>query len=146
MSKILSDFNENGKVNTNVAQSILYSDIDLKFQINPITNDVSILTDIGAVKNSIKNLVLTNFHERPFQPMLGSGLIALLFEPAGIYTSIQIKNAITKVINRYESRATDVTIQINDRSEENGYDITVGFRVFYDDRLNEVEFFLTRLR
>jgi phage baseplate assembly protein W len=146
MSNLLSDFNSTDRINSNVARTRLYSDLNLGFVINPITKDVSPLTDIDAVKNSLKNLMLTNFHDRPFNPTLGSGLTALLFEPANVFTAMALKDAIQKVINNHEPRVTDVMVQIVDNSDMNEYRVTVSFRVFYDDTTNEIEFFLTRLR
>jgi phage baseplate assembly protein W len=146
MSKILSDFNQTGRVNTNVAFTRIYSDLNLSFVINPISKDISPVTDIDAVKNSIKNLMATNFYDRPFQPTLGSGLTALLFEPAHIFTATALKDAILKVINNHEPRVTDVEVNVVDDSDRNAYRVTVSFRVFYDDSANSIEFFLTRLR
>jgi phage baseplate assembly protein W len=146
MSKLLSDYNKNGEINSNVAQTRLYSDLNLNLSINPITLDVNPITDIEAVKNSIKNLILTNFHDRPFRPTLGSGVAGLLFENASIFTAIEIKNAIEKVIGRHEPRARAITVQVIDKSDENAYNVTIGFEVFYDSTRREFDFFLTRLR
>ena len=57
-----------------------YKDLDLNFTRNPVTNDVTRIEDIDAVKRSVKNLVQTNFYERPFHPELGCGIRELLFE------------------------------------------------------------------
>ncbi len=146
MSIILSDFNAPNTINSNVARTRLYSDLNLALLIHPITKDISPVTDIDAVKNSIKNLVLTNFHERPFNPTAGSGIRSLLFENASIFTAMEIKNAIEKVISNHEPRATDVRVQIVDNSERNAYSVTIGFKVFYDNTSQELDFFLTRLR
>jgi phage baseplate assembly protein W len=146
MSKFLSDFNQNNVISSNVALTEVYSDLNLAFIINPISKDISPVTDIDAVKNSVKNLILTNFHDRPFDPTLGSGLSALLFEPAHIFTITALKNAIIKVINNHEPRITDVSVDVVDDSDRNSYKITIMFRIFYDDSIGSVDFFLTRLR
>lgn len=146
MSTLLSDYNSNERISSNVARTKLYSDLNLGFAINPITKDINPVTDTDAVKNAIRNLILTNFHDRPFDPTLGSGLVGLLFENANVFTALEIKGAIERVINMHEPRATDVVVQIEDRADENAYAVTIGFRVFYSDASNEMEFFLTRLR
>ncbi len=146
MSTLLSDFNSTNRINSNVARTRLYSDLNLAMLINPITKDISPVTDIDAVKNSIKNLVLTNFHDRPFNHTAGSGLRSLLFENATIFTAMEIKNAIEKVLDIHEPRATEVRVQIVDDSERNSYSVTIGFVVFYDNTPQELNFFLTRLR
>lgn len=146
MSKILSDYNSNFKISSNVAKTIVYSDLNLSFNANPITKDINPVTDIDAVKGAIKNLVMTNFHERPFQPTLAGGLNKLLFEPATLLTGIAIKEAIEKVINNHEPRVTDVTVQVSDNPEMNSYHITIGFRVVYDRLRTETSFYLVRIR
>lgn len=147
MSKILSDYNKGGEIPSTVARTTLYSDLSLTFEINPITNDVSPLTDIDAIKNSVKNLVLTNFHERPFNPKLGSGLRALLFEPANMFTSMEIKNAIEKVINNYEPRVSNIDVQVFDNSDENTYEISISFSAsLLTSQRVALSFFLQRLR
>ena len=57
-----------------------FKDIDLDFGRNVVTNDVNTVTDIIAIKRSVKNLIQTNFYERPFHPELGCGVRELLFE------------------------------------------------------------------
>ena len=57
-----------------------FRDIDLDFQRNFVTNDVNVVEDVIAIKRSVKNLVQTNFYERPFHPELGCGVRQLLFE------------------------------------------------------------------
>jgi phage baseplate assembly protein W len=146
MSKILSDFNITAKASSNIARTRLYSDLNLGFAINPITKDINPVTDIDAVKNSLKNLMLTNFYDRPFQPTLGSGLTRLLFESANVFTIMELKDAIEKVINNHEPRVTDVNVDVIDNSDLNEYRVTIYFRVFYDDSVNSFDFFLTRLR
>ena len=59
----------------------LYSDIDLFFGPKIGSKDISKLTDITAVRRSVRNLLLTNFYEKPFHPEIGSGVRDILFEP-----------------------------------------------------------------
>ena len=74
----------------------IYSDLDLTFNRLPVTNDVALRYDDQAVIASVRNLLLTNFYERPFQPNLGSNIDKLLFEPVNNLTagllSDEIKN------------------------------------------------------
>ena len=84
----------------------IYSDLDLTFTASPATGDVSISYDEQSVIRSVRNLLMTNYYERPFQPTLGSNLNALLFEPISAITASSIETEITNVINNYEPRAT----------------------------------------
>ena len=69
-----------------------FRDLDLDFTRNPVTNDVNVVEDVIAVKRAVKNLVQTNFYERPFQPELGCGVRELLFEPFTPLTKIHLEN------------------------------------------------------
>ena len=68
-----------------------FKDLNLDFTRNTVTNDVVKIEDVEAIKRSVRNLVNTNFYERPFHPELGCGVRQLLFEPFTPVTSIFIK-------------------------------------------------------
>lgn len=145
MSNLLSDYNSNNVTASNVARTNLYTDLDLSFNIHPILKDIVPISDLDAVRNSIKNLVLTSFYERPFHPEIGSTIAGLLFEPANLFTGLAIKNEIERVIQKFEPRVNQVTVQVIDESDNNAYLITVGFNVLYDTK-SEIQFYLNRLR
>jgi phage baseplate assembly protein W len=145
-TEILSDLNVTGRKAAVVSKRKQYADLDLSLTLHPIFNDIIPLVDIDAVKAAVKNLVLTNFNERPFQPTIGSNLRALLFEPGDIFTIIAIKNGIRDVLKRFEPRVDRVKIQVQDNSDENRYDITVGFRVITLDQPVDLTFYLVRIR
>ena len=81
-----------------------FRDIDLDFNRNSVTNDVNIVEDVVAVKRALKNLVQTNFYERPFQPELGCGIRELLFENFTPMTKVFLERKIEEVIVNYEPR------------------------------------------
>ena len=76
----------------------LYSDIDLFFGPKTGTNDINRVTDFTAVKRSVRNLVLTNFYEKPFHPEIGSGVRDILFEPMTPITAYVLTMKIEEVI------------------------------------------------
>ena len=108
MSNILSDFNSSTITSSNVAKKNVYSDLDLTFIIHPVLRDIRPITDIAAVKNSIKNIVLTSFYDHPFHPEIGSGVRALLFEPASIFTALSLKDEIQRCLGKFEPRINNV--------------------------------------
>ena len=71
-----------------------WADLNLKLTRHPIRKDIMPLKDDEAIKNSVKNLVLTNFFERPFQPRVGANLRGLLFEPADPITKYELSDGI----------------------------------------------------
>ena len=79
-----------------------FRDIDLDFNRNTVTNDVNVVEDIIAIKRSVRNLVQTNFYERPFHPELGCGVRGLLFENFTPLTMIYMKRKIEETLINYE--------------------------------------------
>ena len=107
----------------------IFSDLNLNFTRNPATKDVAKLYDIEAVKRSVRNLINTNEGERPFQPTLGSGIRALLFENMSPIIETLIKDRIKETIEVYEPRAQLTSILIQGDIDRNEYLCTISFRV-----------------
>lgn len=150
MSIKLSDYNAGPGANnlaTGTRKANLYSDLNLVYT-NPdqYTPRGLITYDIEAIKNSVKNLVLTNYNERPFHPEIGCGITALLFEPVDFHTAITIRSEIIRVINRFEPRVQDVAVEVFDQSDRNAYYINIGFKISPNNTPATVNFYLNRLR
>lgn len=131
---------------TNVAITRTYRDIPLSFQKHPGTGDVRPLRDIDAVKQSVKNLILTNFGDRPFQFDIGSNVTSLLFEPASSFTAQAIKTEILECLRTKEPRVNGVTVRVTDNSDRNAYVINLSYNVISLNLEVESSFYLRRLR
>ena len=142
-TKNLSD--KTGVVST-TARSKPYSDLNLKLTLHPVRKDIMSLKDDAAIRNSVKNLLLTNFFERPFQPDLGANLRALLFEPADVITRVALRDTIKNVLNEREPRISDVTVLVENDDAKNAYRVTVGFNIKQIEKTETVEIILKRLR
>lgn len=130
-----------------VAAVQTYSDLDLRDPfISPYSKDVVPVTDIMAVKNSVRNLVLTNFYETPFDPFKGSNVRALLFENANPYTQMAINKEITRVLIQYEPRVNVTAVDVVDNSDMNAYLVTINFNVIALNTQAALNFYLERLR
>ena len=105
----------------------IYSDIDFTFTKKPVTADVALSYDAQAVSRSIRNLLLTNHYERPFNPDLGSSVNALLFEPISSLTTSQLQTTITTTINNYEPRVNLKGVVVTALPEKNAYGVTITF-------------------
>lgn len=123
-----------------------HRDLDLSLKIHPIRKDIIPLKDDAAIKNAIRNLLVTNFYERPFQDDLGANLRGLLFEPAGVLTNIQLRDNIRFCIEKYEPRVRVNSIDITDVVDENRYIIKVIFTIKEFSTKDSVEMVLRRLR
>ena len=94
-------------------QSRKFKDLDLDFGRHPVTNDVNVVEDAIAIKRSVRNLIQTNFYERPMHPELGCGIREMLFENYSPVISIYIKRKIEEVLQNYEPRVNLTSIVIN---------------------------------
>jgi phage baseplate assembly protein W len=124
----------------------IYSDLDLTFNRTPVKNDVAISYDDQAVIRSVRNLLLTNFYERPFQPNLGSNINKLLFEPVNNLTSGNLKADIENVIKNYETRVSIDEIIVTPNADENAYYITLQFYIRNNTSPTTVNLVLERSR
>ncbi len=122
-----------------------YSDINMLFEANPNTGDIYKVKDAAAVKQSVKNIVLTNFHERPFQPFLGGNVRALLFENVTAFTLNEAKTALAKAFARHEPRAQVTSINIT-TGAANTIAVNIVFRVKETQQVDTINISLERLR
>lgn len=124
----------------------IYSDLDLTFNRNPATGDISLLYDAQAVIKSIRNLLQTNFNERPMQPDLGSNLDAHLFELATAITASSIQTEIKNVINNYEPRATIQNINVIAMEDQNAFYIELSVFIGNSTQPSNITLLLERTR
>mgnify|MGYP003121950894 CR=1 FL=1 len=122
------DAQGNNNISRNVRQ---YSDLDLNFTRKSSNSDVNKVTDVQAVKRSLRNLVLLNYYEKPFHPEIAGGIRGLLFELMSPFTAQQIAKKVEDVINNFEPRARLVTVRANPDLDRNAYDVTVEFYVVW---------------
>lgn len=123
-----------------------FSDLDLDFMAHPTTGDVMKKTGVDAIKRSIRNLILTNFYDRPFRSYIGSNAQRLLFENASPLTANFLRDAIEEVILNYEPRVKIDNIRINFDIDNNGYNTTISFIVVNNNLPVVINLFLERIR
>jgi phage baseplate assembly protein W len=132
--------------NNSTRSNRIYSDLNLNFTKNPATKDVARLTDVEAVKRSVRNLILTNRFERPFHPEIGSSIRDLLFEPITPLHAVLLEDRIEEVIVNYEPRVTLNQIIVQDEIDNNRYAVTISFYVNNTPEPVTITEFLQRLR
>ena len=124
-----------------------WKDLDLFFSKKLGSNDINTLTDITAVKRSVRNLILTNHYEKPFHPEIGSGVRAMLFELITPTTSFILAKKIENVIETYEPRASLIGVRAHPNLDRNEYEVTIEFYVKNaPTELVDLTIFLERLR
>ena len=109
--------------------SRIYRDLNLNFNANPVTGDVATVTDVIAVKRSVRNLLLTNHYDRPFHPEIGSNIPYLLFENFGPITGNQLSRTIEEMISNFEPRARVENVECYPVPDTNTYDVRIYFYV-----------------
>ena len=124
----------------------IYKDLDLDFGRNTVTNDVNKLTDVEAVKRSVRNLNNTSHYERPFHPEIGSSVRGLLFEPITPLTSLNLQRKVEEVLTNFEPRIRLVQVLSRPDADLNRYSLRISFYVIGTTLPVTVETFLERLR
>ena len=123
-----------------------YTDLDLFFG-RKTNSDVNKVTDVQAVKRSIRNLVLLNAYEKPFHPEIAGGVREMLFELMSPMTAQIIARKVELVIRNFEPRARLVGVRALPDLDRNAYEITVEFYVVNaPTELVDLTVFLERLR
>ena len=138
------DAQANNDITRNARQ---YTDLDLNFTRKNSNSDVNILTDVQAVKRSLRNLVLLNYYEKPFHPEIAGGVRQMLFENMTPTVSIIIAKQIEQVIANYEPRARLVSIRAIPDYDRNSYDVNIEFYIVNTPtELVDMSVMLERLR
>lgn len=134
---------EKASISSRVKQ---WTDLDLNLTLHPIRKDIVLLKDDQAIRYAVRNLLLTNFYERPFNLGVGANLRALLFEPADEITKATLRKNIRRCLDTSEKRVRTNFVNVVDEPDNNSYRILVNFVIKEFDSTEEVEIVLRRLR
>ena len=138
-----TDAQANNDITRNVKQ---YRDLDLFFG-KKSNKDVNKVTDVEAVKRSVRNLLLLNTFEKPFHPEIAGDIRGLLFENMTPLTAAVISRKVEDCVANFEPRARLVGVKAQPDRDLNGYVVSVYFYVANaPTELVELDTFLERLR
>jgi len=148
---INAGFDDAESVNQSSKTTFLYKDISLYFTKNPVTGDVTEVTDVQDIKRSVRNLVLTNRFDQPFHPEIASRVRESLFEMFTPITVNVLRNAITEVLTLYEPRVTVTNIEVSDPDYTFQDQNTLPIKIYFTinnapETLEEVNVVLERIR
>jgi phage baseplate assembly protein W len=129
-----------------IARQPDYRDLDLDFIANPVTKDVSRKIGVEALKRSVRNLILTNFYDRPFRSYIGSNAQKLLFDNMNPLTANFLKDAIKETIENYEPRVALKSVIVQIQEDNNGYMVSIDFTIKNNDQPANITVFLERIR
>ena len=144
-------FNDAQSVNNSPRSTFLYKDLNLFFTPNPVTGDVSSVTDVQAIKRSVRNLVLLNPGEKPFHPEIGTGIRDALFENFTPPLIVALRTRIEETIKLYEPRVTVESVDFGDpdfqRLDNNELRCLIQFSINNaPQNIEEVEVMFKRIR
>ena len=124
----------------------IFSDLDLNFTAHPVTGDITRRFDEDAIKQSVKNLLLTRNYERPFHSELGSPIRQLLFDLPGPMFNVMLQRAVIDVITNFEPRVSIIDVRVDDYSDANEVYITLEFKIVNTERPLTLDLALERTR
>jgi phage baseplate assembly protein W len=123
-----------------------FSDIDMAFLPNPVSKDVSRKYNENAIKQSIKNIIMTKNFERPFHSDVGSQISSLMFEPITPMLTALVKKTIENTIRSYEPRVNLLSVSVLLSPDNNGVYVTIVFAIVNTSTPISVDLFLERTR
>jgi phage baseplate assembly protein W len=123
-----------------------YKDLDLNFRAHPVTKDVVKRTGDSAITTALRNLILTNRFEKPFQPFFGSRVRGLLFENVSFIVANLLQTEIEQTIRTFEPRVTLDSVRVQANNEENGYSVAIKFFINNVENPQSINLFLEKIQ
>lgn len=124
----------------------IFSDIDLTFNRQPGKGDIALRYDEQAIISSVRNLLQTNFYERPFQPNLGCNITSLLFEPISPITATAIQKEIQNTLENFEPRVKISDIDVTAVPDEGSFFVRLEFFIGNNTSATSINLLLHRNR
>ena len=132
--------------NPRISSERVFRDLDLNFTLHPVKKDVSTHLNEYAIINAVKNLISTNFYEKPFRPEIGSSVRSLLFENVDPLVASRLERSIEETILNYEPRVSVTNVRAQASPDENLYLVTLTFVIINNPTPITIDFFLERIR
>ena len=129
---------------SDLKKSRSFKDFSVNFAKNPFTDDLSVVHNDNSIKQAVKNIILTSPGEKPFQPLVGSSVNRLLFEPLDAFTADTIAEEIRTTINQYEPRVALTRVDVTPIYENNKLNVSLEYRIVGLPIVETIEFVLQR--
>ena len=123
-----------------------FCDLDINFDMNPMSSDVALRKDEEAIKRALRNLILFKRHEKPFHPEIYSGVPDMLFELIDSVSVLELKSRISEIIRNYEPRVQDAIVDVVNMVDRNQIVVTIHFTIRNLQRVFSTSIVLERLR
>ena len=129
---------------SDLKRSRSFKDFSVNFAKNPFNDDLSVVNNDNSIKQAVKNIILTSPGEKPFQPLVGSSVNRLLFEPLDAFTADTIAEEIRTTINQYEPRVRLTNVRVTPIFEGNKLNVSLEYRIVGLPIVETIEFVLQR--
>lgn len=106
-----------------------FKDLSFNFTRNPVTNDIVVLKNEEAIKQSVKNLILTKINERPFRPLLGTNTTSFLFELGPEVAANSLIDEIENILTVYEPRIQLERIDVDAPEDSNSFEVLIEYLI-----------------
>jgi len=134
------------KLTSNLKKDLFYSDFLINLDKHPLNGSLAKTTNENAVKQAIRNLILTDIYERPYQPQMGSKFHSLLFEPMNELTVPLLERTIEDTIRLFEPRATLRFVKVTPVEARNEYNINIVFSLVNSIGDIQLDLIIKRIR
>ena len=135
------------QINNEKRSNRIFKDLSLNFNQNPVTKDITKVTDVEAIKRSVRNLISINHYEKPFHPEIGSNIRQSLFEPLSTLTAGVLTHNIQSVLETHEPRILLHRVDCTPDIDRNAYNVRLDFFIINaTTELISFEFILERIR
>ena len=121
-----------------------FKDLAISFKDNPNTGDFGVVKNENAIKQSVRNLILTMFGERPFQDEIGSRVKMLLFEQWDPFSVDAMRSEIMNCLSRLEPRIKVTGVRLRDDSEINSVQVAIDYKIIGESEVQNVDFLLEK--
>ena len=129
---------------SDLKRSRSFKDFSVNFARNPFTDDLSVVHNDNSIKQAVKNIILTSPGEKPFQPLVGSSVNRLLFEPLDAFTADAVAEEIRTTINQYEPRVKLTNVNVTPIHEGNKLNVSLVYKIVGLPIVETIEFVLQR--
>lgn len=130
-----------------ILKEVVFSDVNVSFTPHPVTGKLPVLKNADAVKRAVRNLILTNFGERPYEPLYGGNVRAMLFENTDDpLIQDQLRRQIEGAIKNYEKRAKVESVVVDVKPDSNALVVKIRFMVFNERFPVDLEVAIERVR
>jgi len=122
-------------------------DLNLNLTTHPINKDLVFLKEDDVVKSAVKNIVYTMFHERHFEPLFGTQINSVLFEPISYFSNLIIVSEIQRALTLFEPRVELIGVWGIPDEDNNGYNISISYYIKDNPKQSLItNVFLERIR